>query len=54
VIEEIPQPAPSRTPHTILVRNEHPRSGAQLARSPNGEMPLVRLIADRIKAASNG
>ena len=51
VMQEVPQPTPSRLPNAILVRNDH--GGTQVAKAANQE-PLVRLIAARIKAAPNG
>lgn len=50
VFEQVPQqPAPSRSPHTILVRNEKPQ-----ATPATNARPLVRLIADRIKQSPQG
>lgn len=51
VMQPIPQTAPSRLPHAILVRNDNP--GTQAAKAWNPGL-LVQQIADRIKAARNG
>lgn len=57
VFEQVPEPwAPSRSPHTILVRdNQGPAGNAAVGPSaPTNERPLVRLIAERIKQSPSG
>lgn len=57
VFEPIPEPStPPRSPHTILVRNEHAPAGNNVTAPQAGtnERPLVRLIADRIRQSPSG
>ncbi|MBV9757302.1 MAG: hypothetical protein JO047_09630 [Alphaproteobacteria bacterium] len=53
VFEQVPQPAPSRQPRTILVRADQPAHGA-VAQARSNPLPLVRQVADRIKQAPQG
>lgn len=48
VFEQVPEPSPAKSPRTILVRGDEPRTVAQARKHV---LPLVRQVADRIKHA---